>query len=493
MRCLNCKRDGIPLSVKLCSQCIETLLPNPQADRLRQNFVEDNLLSERGVDYQKLQQLLKAGKWKEADDETYSVMLKAIGKNQGDFIQREELDKIPLIDLRTIDDLWVKYSRGRFGFSVQKDIYEKLDGTKEFNNKIWIEFNNRVGWRRENKWLSYDDFIFNLSASKGHLPSPKETPPIFTKTQEIIYKHYPIYHYFLPKDKYYLPREKRFSFRIHLFTRIQILQTDRDNYIRKKSEAEAEKSKQEKTKSFPQLQVRKNEIQQVCHKRGIATCIHFTYIQNLESILEEGLLSRDLLEARVGKLKPKYNDLHRFDDCRNAISLSISFPNYRMFYTYSSKNQSDWVILLLDASVLWNLDCAFCQDNAAANVVKRVPLATRKQINSFYMMFEDYEQIRRKDLDIPESYTTNPQAEVLIFDSISPYYIKQVHFYSQEALSKWLNFDQDIHNKYKNILCNDETFFVSSQKYFKYRQDFKTWKKFSENSFMNLHKSELIL
>ncbi len=33
-------------------------------------------------------------------------------------------------DLRTIDQLWVKYSNGRFGFSVQKRIWHSIGGNK---------------------------------------------------------------------------------------------------------------------------------------------------------------------------------------------------------------------------------------------------------------------------------------------------------------------------------------------------------------------------
>lgn len=42
----------------------------------------DNLSSEKGVDYRRLRDLLKAGKWKEADEETLVVMLKTSGREQ---------------------------------------------------------------------------------------------------------------------------------------------------------------------------------------------------------------------------------------------------------------------------------------------------------------------------------------------------------------------------------------------------------------------------
>jgi GUN4-like len=93
---------------------------------------DDDLSSEKGVDYSKLRDLLAAGNWKDADMETYRVMIQALGKKEGDYFKSEELLNFPCTDLRTIDRLWVKYSNGRFGFSVQKEIYlsvgGKLDG-----------------------------------------------------------------------------------------------------------------------------------------------------------------------------------------------------------------------------------------------------------------------------------------------------------------------------------------------------------------------------
>ena len=118
-----------------------------------------DLSSEKGIDYTKLRDLLKAGQWKEADQETYRVMNQVLS---GDWSSKALLD-FPCQDLRTIDRLWVKYSDGQFGFSVQKEIYvacgAKLDG-KYPGDKIWGEFCDRVGWTKQGKYLSYSDFFW---------------------------------------------------------------------------------------------------------------------------------------------------------------------------------------------------------------------------------------------------------------------------------------------------------------------------------------------
>jgi uncharacterized caspase-like protein len=138
------------------------------------------LKSERGVDYTKLRDLLATGEWKEADLETYKKMLEAASRTEDGWLGPEDIDRFPCEDLRTIDQLWVKYSNGRFGFSVQKRIYESLGGTREYDDKIWQAFGDRVGWRvnssflgwRMNSWWigEYNNLEFNTKAPQGHLP-----------------------------------------------------------------------------------------------------------------------------------------------------------------------------------------------------------------------------------------------------------------------------------------------------------------------------------
>ncbi|MEG4285636.1 GUN4 domain-containing protein [Microcoleus sp. A006_D1] len=128
------------------------------------------LKSERGVDYTKLRDLLATGKWKEADEETGEKMLEVAGRKDEGWLRVEDIDRFPCADLRTIDQLWVKYSNGRFGFSMQKRIYESLGGTREYNGKIWETFGDRVGWRVNKEWLYYNDLKFNTKSQEGHLP-----------------------------------------------------------------------------------------------------------------------------------------------------------------------------------------------------------------------------------------------------------------------------------------------------------------------------------
>jgi hypothetical protein len=142
---------------------------NPQPTAPLQS--EPEMVSAKGVDYRQLRDLLKAGKWEEADQETAKRMCEVAGRTEEGWLRSEDIDRFPCEDLRTIDQLWVHYSDGKFGFSVQAKIYRALGGTREYDGKVWQKFGDRVGWRVGGNWLNYSDFTFNTSAPSAHLPA----------------------------------------------------------------------------------------------------------------------------------------------------------------------------------------------------------------------------------------------------------------------------------------------------------------------------------
>ncbi|MFM6008568.1 MAG: GUN4 domain-containing protein, partial [Sphaerospermopsis kisseleviana] len=123
--------------------------------------------------YQKLEQLLSTGQWKEADEETARVMLAVTNREKEGFLDTPSIDNFPCNDLDNIDKLWIKYSNGRFGFSVQKRIYQSLGRTRKYDEKIWIAFGDRLGWRKFEKWKYYSEITFDIKAPEGHLPCPR--------------------------------------------------------------------------------------------------------------------------------------------------------------------------------------------------------------------------------------------------------------------------------------------------------------------------------
>jgi hypothetical protein len=142
-----------------------------QAEALKQPTATDALSSEKGIDYTELRDLLKTQKWQEADEETYEVMIRAVGKKSGDWFTSDELLNFPCTDLKTIDSLWVKYSNDRFGFSVQKEVYLECGGIQDgkYHEEALEKFGDRVGWRKNKGWVF--DVAYSTSSPKGHLPS----------------------------------------------------------------------------------------------------------------------------------------------------------------------------------------------------------------------------------------------------------------------------------------------------------------------------------
>ncbi|MCL2924425.1 MAG: GUN4 domain-containing protein [Trichodesmium sp. MAG_R04] len=59
--------------------------------------------------------------------ETWVVLCEALGKRRKSYLFQDDIDNLPCEDLLTIDRLWVKYSGGKFGFRVQKQIYKRVN------------------------------------------------------------------------------------------------------------------------------------------------------------------------------------------------------------------------------------------------------------------------------------------------------------------------------------------------------------------------------
>ncbi|UWU47965.1 GUN4-like [Limnospira platensis C1] len=128
-------------------------------------------------DYTELDRLLKSGNWKAADQETAKMMLAVAGKTQRGYLDEESIKNFPCDDLRIIDGLWVKHSNGRFGFSVQKQIYINCGGKPDGSYPgatIFERYCDEVGWRVNGSYLSsWSDCTFSAAAPRGHLPYPR--------------------------------------------------------------------------------------------------------------------------------------------------------------------------------------------------------------------------------------------------------------------------------------------------------------------------------
>lgn len=197
-------------------------------------------------------------------------------------------------------------------------------------------------------------------------------------------------------------------------------------------------------------------------KRDIKNLLHFTDKRNLKSILNKGLIPRKTLES--DQVHFFYVDKDRFDGAPDANCLSLSHPNYKFFYSTRINDQSrDWVIINIKPEILYIKNCAFCYDNAANIKIKSIPIAERKGILAFQNMFPDsIEGKSRLDLEIPDCYPTNPQAEILVFDIIEPKYIQGIITDTKELA-------EELKYKYPNFSFNNQSEFYQP------RKDYRHW------------------
>jgi hypothetical protein len=120
------------------------------------------------ADFQELEDLLKAERWREADEITASIILTPLIDDcyEMEYLINQKIQeyikRFPGGDLRLINNLWVKYSKGRFGFSIQQSIWAEVKDFKLFGN--------RVEWCEHDKWIYCSDISYSLKAPPGHLP-----------------------------------------------------------------------------------------------------------------------------------------------------------------------------------------------------------------------------------------------------------------------------------------------------------------------------------
>ena len=141
-----------------------------------ENFIKNTLNCENlswfqapsnvGIDYSPLQRFLLNECFEDADRFTSSKLRELAGEKavKRGYVYFSEVESIPSIDLSTLDKLWVVYSRGKFGFTVQAKILDSLGGRYD---KLWP----KIGWKKDGIWTRYPkSFNWSIEAPNGHMP-----------------------------------------------------------------------------------------------------------------------------------------------------------------------------------------------------------------------------------------------------------------------------------------------------------------------------------
>nr|XP_043609863.1 tetrapyrrole-binding protein, chloroplastic [Erigeron canadensis] len=131
--------------------------------------------SKSSTSFDLLHRLLSANDFREADNETRRLLIALAGEAavKRGYVFFSEVQFISETDLKQIDELWTKFSNNKFGYSVQKKLFDKSDND-------FTRFFIKVGWMKklDTEVVQYnyrafpDEFIWELNEEtpEGHLP-----------------------------------------------------------------------------------------------------------------------------------------------------------------------------------------------------------------------------------------------------------------------------------------------------------------------------------
>lgn len=187
-------------------------------------------------------------------------------------------------------------------------------------------------------------------------------------------------------------------------------------------------------------ELRAAAIRAVRDERQIRHLVHFTPLENLASIARDGALHSRAWLVRQGREFLPCDEVRRDGDAH--INLSVEFPNYRMFYRKRrglGLDETSWAVLVFDALLLEELECAFVRTNAAARDIdthdrRLTTAAAFRDLFRPTVRLKDGQRVSRTDLAIPCSYPTDPQSEVLVRQDVSLEYLVHVAVFDRTVL-----------------------------------------------------------
>ncbi|XP_043705844.1 tetrapyrrole-binding protein, chloroplastic [Telopea speciosissima] len=127
------------------------------------------------LSFDTLQHHLSSKDYRQADEETRRLLIVLAGEaaQERGYVFFSEVQFISESNLQTIDNLWRQYSNNKFGYSVQKRIWGKV-------NRDFTRFFMKVGWMKkldtEVEQYNYrsfpSEFVWELKddTPEGHLP-----------------------------------------------------------------------------------------------------------------------------------------------------------------------------------------------------------------------------------------------------------------------------------------------------------------------------------
>lgn len=179
----------------------------------------------------------------------------------------------------------------------------------------------------------------------------------------------------------------------------------------------------------------KEDIPRFLFARNVTSMFHFTSIKNLESIAANGFLGRETLSAKNLNFTP--SDEIRYEPILDGVCFSLSRPNY---YMAARKIMSGHEMVLLElhglSDLLTSLNFVASPGNFGSPLLKRKIESWPEDFiggQGLMNMFANSE-IRKKYL-VPDFEPTDPQAEIIMLESVPWRYVSKVYFPNSTSYS----------------------------------------------------------
>ena len=183
--------------------------------------------------------------------------------------------------------------------------------------------------------------------------------------------------------------------------------------------------------------------------RNLTKLYHFTAVENIASILRYGILSRKVLEERC--INYIANDDMRLEHRLSHINCSLEYPNNTLLWKYKSNSNNEFCLFEIDIQILKDRQWAKC-----------CPFNAAKYAGGMILQIKDIEELfyEPRPATLPPNFTTDKQAEVLIYKIIPLKYINRIIFQNDFVA-----------NTYRNIIAAYGIKTIVDDKLFDVRQD----------------------
>jgi hypothetical protein len=174
-----------------------------------------------------------------------------------------------------------------------------------------------------------------------------------------------------------------------------------------------------------------NRFSQIISNRKIRSLYHFTRVGNLKNIFEHGLVPQD----PEPDFRMLISDHNRYDGRLDCVSLSISFPNYKMFH-HARQRYPDhlWCVVSVKPEILSEAHCLFFHTNAAT-----FSSGTDRQSWRLASTLEGLFQGDMRPDYLPVHFPTDVQAEVQVESKIPVSMLSSINFKNEHDKKKFLS------------------------------------------------------